>query len=202
MDTKKQSVGILAYGSVVDDPREEILAVLIERKEVAETPFPIEFARTSSSRAGAPTLVPVQTGGAHVRAEILVVDTTEDDATHRLYRREIDDVGGTKRYRARPDPGPKIVQIKRLEKFGGVDVVLYAQIAPNIDELTPTNLARLAIESARRLDDGRDGISYLMNARRRGIRTPLSDEYEAEIRRQLAPRDLPEALRVARERRT
>lgn len=197
---KKKGVGILAYGSLIADPGDEIREVMTGTKTGIETPFPVEFARTSSKRERAPTLVPVEKGGVRVQAVILLLDAPEDDAAHRLYRREINDVGGGKLYRPRPDPGPDTVLIKRLENFYGVDVVLYTHIGANIEDLSPANLARLAIESARRLDDGRDGISYLINAKKHGIRTALSDEYEEEIKRQLAPKDLAEALRIARGR--
>lgn len=197
---KKPSVGILAYGSLIADPGDEIRAVMTGTKTGIETPFAVEFARTSTKRAGGPTLVPVETGGARVQAVILLLDAAEDDATHRLYRREINEVGGGKLYRPRPNPDTNTVQIKRLESFNGVDAVLYTQIGANIKDLSPATLARLAIESARQLDDSRDGITYLMNAKKHGIRTALSDEYEEEIKRQLALKDLAEALRVTRGR--
>jgi len=200
MQKEQRSVGILAYGSLIADPGDEIRAVMTGTKTGIETPFAVEFARMSTKRAGAPTLVPVETGGARVQAVILLVDAAEDDATHRLYRREINEVGGGKLYRPRPNPDTNTVQIKRLEGFNGVDVVLYTQIGANIKDPIPAALARLAIESARQLDDGRDDITYLLNAKKYGIRTVLSDEYEVEIKRQLALNDLAEALRVARGR--
>ena len=58
-------VGILAFGSIAGDPGAELAAAVTRRIEV-KTPFAVEFARSSRSRDGAPTLVPVGEGGAHV----------------------------------------------------------------------------------------------------------------------------------------
>ena len=57
-------VGILAYGSLIDDPGSEIGEVIADVISDIETPFSVEFARSSSTRSGAPTLIPVEAGGA------------------------------------------------------------------------------------------------------------------------------------------
>ncbi len=57
------SIGILAFGSLMDNPDAEIDAALIGRKLNVCTPFGVEFARSTIGRGGAPTLVPVQQGG-------------------------------------------------------------------------------------------------------------------------------------------
>ena len=67
--------------------------------------------------------------------------------------------------------------------FEGIETVLYTRIGANIDGLTATTLAKLALQSARARQDGKDGISYLMNAKGCGIQTPLSPDYEKEILR-------------------
>lgn len=67
-------VGILAYGSLIEEPGKEIEPLICERRDRIETPFSIEFARSSSTRDGAPTVVPVETGGSPVDATILVLD--------------------------------------------------------------------------------------------------------------------------------
>lgn len=85
------SVGILAYGSLIGDPGAEIAPVILGRIE-CRTPFKVEYARTSVSRMGAPTLVPYDAGD-HVAAQILVVDLPIHEATNRLYRRELHKVG-------------------------------------------------------------------------------------------------------------
>lgn len=191
-----ESVGILAYGSLIANPGEEIAGAIIDRREVM-TPFKVEFARTSRERAGAPTLVPVTEGGASVRATLLVLNVSEQEATDRLYRREINQVGSDKRYQPSDNPGPNTVVVRRLEKFEGVDVVLYTEIAANIPDLSAEKLAALAIGSARELSH-RDGVSYLIDAKRAGIVTPLMVAYEEEIRKQVQAGDLEEALRKAR----
>ena len=63
-------VGILAYGSPIEDPGIEIEPFVSKRICNVETPFNIEFARTSSSRNGAPALVPVTEGGMPAKGTI------------------------------------------------------------------------------------------------------------------------------------
>ncbi len=60
--------GILAFGSLIDDPGQEILDVENCRID-CETPFNVEFARKSGkTRSYAPTLIPVEQGGKKVKA--------------------------------------------------------------------------------------------------------------------------------------
>lgn len=200
MRVERSRVGILGYGSLIAHPGKEISEVMTATKSGVETPFNVEFARSSTGRRGAPTLVPVDEGGARVKASILIVDTSVEDATHRLYRREIDQVGTARRYNPPAQPGQNDVLVKRLMDFHGVGTVLYTHIGANISDLTAAKLARLAIMSARELDNGRDGITYLMDAKRHGIKTKLSDAYEEEIKKRLGAKDLADALRIARER--
>ena len=193
----KQGIGILAYGSLISYPLEEISNATVKTHEGVETPFNVEFARSSKSRRGAPTLVPVNGHGVPVRAQLLVLDVSVNEATDRLYRREINKVGTGLRYQHRSNPGPSHVVIKHLDNFYGIDVVLYTQIEADIKDLSPRNLARLAIKSACGSDDGRDGISYLMDARDSGIRTALSGAYEEQIKQDMQAGNLLEALQKA-----
>src|ERR1017187_35095 len=64
------SIGILAYGSLMSDPGPELLRVLTKRIATT-TPFPVEYARLSRTRGGAPTVVPCKFGRT-VSAEVLV----------------------------------------------------------------------------------------------------------------------------------
>lgn len=193
-------VGILAYGSLIDDPGSELDAVIRERIET-ETPFSVEFARKSSTtRNEAPTLIPVESGGAKVKAEVLVLEptVTEAEATNMLYRRERHKVGEDIKYNPPKKPGKNTIVIERLTDFSHVDVVLYTRIGANIEkeDLTAEHLAQLAIQSAR-ADAGKrgeDGISYLIDAKRNGIVTPLSTEYEEEILQQTGTKSLEDAL--------
>lgn len=187
------TVGILAYGSLLDDPGKEIKP-LVRELIGAVTPFKVEFARKSKERAGAPTLVPVASGGACVNATILLVAASLEEARHMLYRREINNFDPERRYDPNRKRRPNNVVVETLLNFCGVDVVLYTDIDASIENPTPDLLADLAIESARTLKDGRDGISYLMNAKANGIKTALSDAYEVAILAKLGASNLKEAL--------
>ena len=193
-------VGILAYGSLLDDPRKEIEAVIVNRIKNVVTPFKIEFARSSKTRDYAPTLIPVETGGAENKAQILLLKEgiTEEKATDMLWRRETNQVGSDKKYKRPTNPGKDSVLVERLEAFNDVDVVLYTKIGANIDPLTPQELSRLAIRSALSKSgaERRDGISYLINAKSNGIQTPLMALYEKEIFRELKVESLENALHI------
>jgi hypothetical protein len=76
--------------------------------------------------------------------------------------------------------------------------VLAARLPANITPLNADVLATLAIKSAHELDDDRDGISYLLDAKRNGIVTPLSGPYEREILRRMKTRSLEDALKKIR----
>jgi len=98
------NIGILAYGSIINNPGEEIESSIVNRIINVMTPFKIEFARSSSTRKGAPTLIPVETGGKENIAQILVLDRniSEQEAVDMLWRRETHQVGSGKKY-GRPD---------------------------------------------------------------------------------------------------
>ena len=189
------TVGILAYGSLLSAPDVEIKHAWVDTIKKVETPFHVEFARKSRERGNAPTLVPVKDGGATVAGSIYVLNVPEDEGAHILYRQEINRVGSKKRYDPVAATKPGFVKVRRLCRFRGVDVVLYTEIEANINPLTAKSLARLAIRSVARADKGRDGISYLIDAKRNGIETPLADGYEAEILRQSGRASLEESLR-------
>lgn len=187
-------VGILAYGSLIPEPGAEIEAATVKTIERVETPFAIEFARRSKSRGGAPTLVPVSYGGSRVIARVFVVSVSEEEAASRLYRRETHQIGSSRSYRKPKIVGPDSVRVRRLENFADIKVVLYTDIAANLQAPTGNELARLAIDSVGKCGAGKDGVSYLIAAKRCGIDTPLLSEYEAEILRETQTGDLLEAL--------
>lgn len=189
-----RTVGILAYGSLIDDPGEKIRRLTVKEKGPVLTPFKVEFARKSGTRGNAPTLVPVEDGGAPVQAKILVLDTSQEEAANRLYCRETRNPDPDCVYTAPKNPGPNHVVVERIEDFEGVDVVLYTSIGANIEPLTAAELARLAIGSVRNAKPGLDGISYLIAAKRNGITTALSEDYEEMVLRQLEVPTLDEAL--------
>jgi hypothetical protein len=189
------TIGILAFGSLLEDPGDELRTAIAERRDGFETPFEVEFARTSRSRDGAPTLVPFEPG-AHVEASVLVLERaiTEDRAKGILYRRETRNAGA-------PDAvAHSTVWIKACHDIGGVDVCLYTALRANIEHLTASRLAELAIASATRPAGAhkRDGISYLRAQKGRGITTPLMPAYEAQILAQSEATDLLDAWQRAR----
>jgi len=81
-------MGILAYGSLIRDAGTEI-SPFIERRILTTTPFPVEYARLSQTRNGAPTVVP-HSSGCPVKAEVLVLSDSLSlkDAKSLLWRRE------------------------------------------------------------------------------------------------------------------
>ena len=196
------TIGILAYGSLIPNPGAEIGAVTAGRVTGVETPFRIEFSRSSRVRDGAPTLVPVDKGGGKVTGVVIVLSdsVTKTAAQDMLYRRERNRVGSGDIY-ASVDPNDlDSAFLGRLDHFAGLDVVFHAALRTNIDEPTPEMLARLAIASAAAPSGAvaRDGISYLKAARNSGIVTPLTADYEREILRQTGARNLAEALAIVR----
>ena len=194
-DNDGPSVGILGFGSLISDPGCEIEEGCTDIIDEVLTPFHVEFARSSGRRrGGAPTLVPVARGGTHIEGKVFVMQLTEVEATDVLYRRETNQVGTGEPYpRSRVANGKNVV-VKRLTGFAGLAVVLYTQIADNIRPLTAERLADLAIKSVDKADPGRDGISYLIDAKKHGIVTALSPAYEAAILRMQGCDTLEETL--------
>lgn len=191
-------IGVLAYGSLITDPGPELAAVTVSQKDGVVTPFAVEYARSSRGRKGAPTLIPVEQGGVPVLATIFEVDVSAATAADIVYRREIDKVGSGQLYAAPVAPTPNTVIIDRFPDLYGFEVVLSTRIGANIAPITAETLARLAIQSARKAAPGKDGISYLMNAMRSGIVTPLTPAYEAAILTETEASDLAAALAAVR----
>ena len=193
-------LGVLAFGSLLEDAG-ELDEVTVERVP-AQTPFHVEYARSSTGRGGAPTLVPVTHGGANVQGQVLVLDPhiTIEDARNRLYRRETNRVTRDVVYTPKARPSRHDVVILELEAFAGCDVVLYTSIGANIDPLNGTRLAALAVSSAktRAGDERRDGISYLAGAKRNGVITPLTTAYEEAVLRLTGTSTLEQAWQTCR----
>ncbi len=189
-------IGILAFGSLIRNSGREIaeLEVVAERRHSVQTPFPVEFARSSTKRGGAPTLVPYPTG-ASVAAEIIVIEASEQLAKDALWRRETDNLGSKKGYRERDNPNTNTLVIKSFKNFEGLPLVLAAWFQATIECPTATGLANLAIASAkdRSVSPGRDGITYLIDAKDCGIVTALSPDYEREILRLIGAATLEQA---------
>lgn len=193
-------IGVLAYGSLISNPGDELARITVSEKRDVLTPFPVEFARSSAKRCGAPTLVPVRNGGRPVRAVIFEVNVDEGEAIDIVYRREIDEVGSGKKYVERPAHWKNAVGFDRFEHYEGFEVVISTRMPANIPSPSAEILAQLAIASAEKLGDGRDGISYLMDAKACGIETQLSSGYEHVILYCTQTSDLGAALETIRSR--
>ncbi len=194
-ESNEDVIGILAYGSLIEDPGEQINQLLIKRIDTV-TPFRVEYARTSGTRGNAPTLIPFDLG-APVKAQILVLrsETSIQVASNILYQRE---TRKNKKNYSRPsdaDITSNTVLIETLTNFENIKTVLYTKIGSNIPNLTANYLATNAIRSVRTPagDIRRDGISYFISAKRNGIETILSSCYEKEILRLTSTLSLEEA---------
>jgi cation transport regulator ChaC len=197
-ESNKHLIGILAFGSLIDNPEKEISDVEIERV-LCETPFKVEFARTSATRSNAPTLIPVEIGGEKVNAVIIVIDPKTDinAAKSILWRRELHKTDLTENYLHSANPGPNKVVVKTLTDFMSVQTVLYTSIGSNISQkLTGELLAEFSINSilAKAGQEEKDGLRYLLSAKRNGIATLLSEEYENQILRKTNTNSLEEAI--------
>ena len=186
--TKEQEpnrcIAILAYGSLISHPGEEIKQHKEDFEICCYTPFHVEYARKSSSRGNAPTLIPVVQGGSHVKAKLLILkkNVSLQQAKDMLFRREIHQVGKGIFYKALPKPNINTVIIEQLENFHNIDIVIYTKIGANIDNPTPQLLAKLAIESVKQYKDKDEtGIRYLSDNINKGIITPLTAEYKKKI---------------------
>ena len=197
------NVGVLAYGSLITEPGWELDDATERRVEGVPTPFRVEFARASNGRGMAPTLVPVDVGGAVVQATILVLrsSTTLTEARNITYRREIGRIGDPHRlYQHKTSPGKDDVVLPVLEAFAEIDRVIYTKICANIpvSRRTGTYLAGLARDSVAKTGPCKDGITYLRDALSAGITTPLTEEYENEVLRVTSAATLDEAIIAVR----
>jgi cation transport regulator ChaC len=189
-------IGILAYGSLIDNPGSEI-EQLIKKRIECETPFKVEYARKSSSRNDAPTLIPREKIGRNIKAQIFILkdEITIEEAKSILYRREINKVGENIKYEEVSSPSINKVQIKIEPNFHQIETVLYTLIGKNIEgDITPDKLADLAINSILINSEGRDGIRYLKSAKENGIITEFSEQYEKSILEKTETKSLEEAI--------
>jgi L-cysteine desulfidase len=192
----KYKIGILAYGSLITDSGKEIEPLIIDKIN-CKTPFKVEFARTSKSRNGAPTLIPYETGN-EVNAVILVLENSTDLAYAKsiLYRRErhiFDD----KDYLEITNPTINEIEVKCISEFENVEKVIYTSLGKNIEgELTAEKLSQLAIKSilSKAGEEKKDGIRYLNDSIKNSITTTLSKDYEQSILDYTETKTLEEAI--------
>lgn len=197
----KHKIGILAFGSLIDNPGEEIKELEIERINCT-TPFKIEFARISSSRGKAPTLVPVNENskGKKTNATIIVIDEHIglDKAKSILWRRECHKTNRSEKFVERKNPTSKNVLVLELENFHDIEKVIYTSFLPQdgYQNLTPEKLADYAIKSilSKAGVEKKDGIRYLQSIKTYGIVTENSQEYEKQILLKTNTASLEEAI--------
>ena len=180
------ALGILAYGSLLNDQGDSIRSHVTARLPT-ETEWPVEYARTSRGRAGAPTLVRHH-AGARVQGAILMLDVWDWDkerVRELLWERE-----------GKPDRSA-IKSKKISERL----TLLYADLDANIpdDRLNAEHLADLAISSVP-LACERNGIRYLADNIEAGIFTPLTLPYCGAILKKTGAPNLAQAEQIVRER--
>ncbi|ULA70103.1 MAG: hypothetical protein LZF62_480304 [Nitrospira sp.] len=188
------SIGILAYGSLIADPGDEIGPKIVMRIKM-QTPFPVEYGRMSQTRGGAPTLVP-HPEGTSVSGEILVLDdsVSTDEARNMLWRRERRRTGSGEQYVE--GSSPNSVLVRTFLAHPCVVTVHYTDFHQEGKLARPSaaELAKQAVRSVKKAERGKDGISYLMSAMASGIITPQTQSYFEEILRLTHTASLPEAL--------
>ncbi|WP_417602546.1 hypothetical protein [Owenweeksia hongkongensis] len=197
----KYKYGILAFGSLIDDPGEEIKELEIDRLD-SVTPFKIEFARISSSRGKAPTLVPVkdEAKGRKVKSKIIVMNesTSLNELKSILWRRECHITDKTKGFKRPEKPTSKHVLIGELENFYNVEKVIYTTFLPQkeYENLDPEKLADFALSSilSKAGTDKIDGVRYLLSARESGIETEYSERYIKSLLSKTDTSSLQEAI--------
>lgn len=213
--TPTSEIGILAYGSLIDEPGNEILPYIIERLHCFQTPFNVEYARRSTGRKGAPTLTEVKDGvGKQVIAQVLILDSsvTENQAKDMLYRREINRVGDlTKTYAKRESKSSVTIMTIPEKPTIPYPRILYARMDADLTLVTDCKMtdqdkaAALAQGAIGSVTDEtyaqrRDGIAYLDRAIHNGIETKLTPFFKQAILAELGAADLEEARQIAARR--
>lgn len=135
-------IGILAYGSLIQDPGAEIDPLIVHRIPVL-TPFPVEFGRWSRIRGDSATLVP-HASGIPVTAEILVLhdDVSLEDARDRLWRRETRREGTGEKYGRGNTPNSVLVEA--LENFGGGEHESFPELSWLLSREAGISMAEIA----------------------------------------------------------
>jgi len=189
-------IGILAYGSLIADPGWEILENTDRWIRPVETPFPVEYARRSKTRANAPTLVPVPFGkGDPVYAAVIVLkkEILLQQAMDILYRREIHRIGDTSKAYREPDSLDTVkMRIVQLSNFADLNTVLYTKFPANFqqilddkyDDYQKSDL--LCVAACTSLTEEtfhtcQDGIHYLDAAIYSGVKTRLTELYAQAV---------------------
>ena len=101
------NIAILAFDSLTESPGKELSRHIAGRVDEIRKPFKIEFARSSSLRDGAPTLVPVDDGGDCVDAVLLELSPKVELAYAKtlFWRRETRKESTKEQYEHPAEPG-------------------------------------------------------------------------------------------------
>jgi hypothetical protein len=178
----QRQVAIIAYGSVIDDPGPALGPLVVERRR-CRTPFPVEFARASVRWGGGPVLVPCARGGP-VDGVLLVLSPGLGIGEAVELLREREGLPG----------GRGIVEAA----VPGDLLVIAASLPLNLkqEDMTPGALARRAIASV--ASGPRNGVAYLRQVVRAGVRTPLTAAYLRALLERTGAPSLEEVERVVR----
>lgn len=190
--------GFLAYGSLLDDPGEE-LSPFIQKSISCTTPFKVEYARKSRTRGNALKLIPSKKFAKEVKAKILILNgnLNINNIKSILWSRETGLVDKAKEYKHSVSPSKNKVQVEIIENFYNIQKVLFTSIGRNIEEkISATKLAHLAIKSIlseaglkRKMD-----CDILLSNNMNGITTEFSSDYMREILRKTNSTTLEEAI--------
>ena len=135
----KPRYGIFGFGSLINDPGEELNNATVSRQDL-ETPFAVEYGRSSNTRGGSPTLVPVKTGGAKVKGTVFMLkdSISEQEAEDVLYRRELHQVGGGRTYDPSAKPGKNSIVIAAWPNLIGLKKIFYTDFGDSGKLTNPT----------------------------------------------------------------
>ena len=181
-------LAVYGYGSVLVDAGPELQPLILDRIPFP-SPRPVEYARLSKSRGGAPA-VAFYDGGGIVTGQILVLDLPDTDekrdkVMHSLWRRE-----------GRP-PWAAI----RTMSAAGIQTVIYADLEANMPNPNPKLMADFAINSVAKCaelgDIDKNGIRYLRDNIAIGVITPLTEAYQEALLTKLRAKDLSQAEEIA-----
>jgi hypothetical protein len=97
--------------------------------------------------------------------------------------------------------GENCVLVEEFHDGPCVSTVLYTDFnaSGKLPHSTAADLAKKAIESVAKDPEGRGAITYLIDAIRSGIETPLTADYKAEILKQTMALTLEEALKTVKD---
>lgn len=185
-----QHITILAYGSLIWDPGNEIKQHTIAVIDCF-TPFNIEYAQISGTRGSAPTLTKVEGFGGKTRAKLFVLDYHNNPKEKkRVYslvcKRE--GIENEKPWDGYGDPPAPIFREDILE----YSTVFYCafKIKKDIESIVKKGLlvkklvewAKKSVkECAKSGKIEKNGVRYLINCYKAGIITPLTEAYIQEL---------------------